>query len=185
MAEQTVYYFDGSGGCDICAAASGYYPEIPEPHIMCQCSYEEIIVSDGSNITIEYRGASFEESRASSGEVAEYDNCGNRSDATVSPVISEDEEGEIDAELAQAADWEEPESDLDTDVVVDAESRGTITVVMERYFVVVKAEVWMSEDGAPPEHVGDIEDHFSKNVSIERVEIFVEDEHCFPERIPM
>lgn len=49
-----VYFFDGSGGCDLCSSLTGWYDDRPElPHPNCDCSVEEYIYIGSCNLYYE------------------------------------------------------------------------------------------------------------------------------------
>ncbi len=50
VASEFVYYFDGSGGCDLCQSYTGYYLDElpPRPHPFCNCPVIVLAKSGGS-----------------------------------------------------------------------------------------------------------------------------------------
>ena len=141
----TVYYFDGSGGCDRCKDATGYsfkFPTRPHPpYCDCPIIEEDVVLDD---FDIQYRNLVVLEDSVEVLHGHTWTDC-FEADRTIQIEFDEEEEKDIDPDLEESAegDWSPPETEEeDVEVEVPAGNFLSITVRYERYTVDLLADVY-------------------------------------------
>lgn len=159
------YYFDGSDGCDICDAMTGYYDDEPErPHPNCNCPIVDWVNYDYETVyknKVEEEEETYEQSLEG---VEEFVNNSNRT-VHVSLKISETVTGsvEVGAEIEEifevSGKYEESES-VEQTVERDLEPGEGISVdvigIMKK--VRFSAERWYVTEEVVGEEVQEIFD---------------------------
>lgn len=166
---EKVYYLDGSAGCDLCDALTGYYPEDPgELHPHCNCPVEEVEIPTECNY--ELRELEVDDGIAQIDFEFEVDNCDSDSDAAIPVEIDEDEEEQFDdgvRELAESQGWQEPDvENLNGTAEISAHARMTVTATVERYVANMSAEMWVKHEDGTEEMVGTATGYYAKNINV-------------------
>jgi hypothetical protein len=150
MAE--VYYFDGSGGCDLCRSSSTYSVEVPAPpHPHCACPVEECELEDIVHCAFEIRDVYIVPSDDEIHDTWELPNCESTEDEEFEIEIGDLDEDldemEFDLgllEQAEAEGWEEPEVERESvTVTVPGLHIATVETVKTRHSEHFEGEVWL------------------------------------------
>jgi hypothetical protein len=164
----TTYFFDGSGGCDLCDAHTGYYPDpVDPPHPGCNCPVEEIATDEDD---IDLRNLQLEETSDEIEFTLTVHNCDSDEAGEASEEIDEEEDDQLDDDLrefAEAHGWSPPDSDhLAFNVAIGPQTEATITLRVERYSVWMEAEMWTTRPDGTEAAVGLMFGSYEKNVRI-------------------
>ncbi len=142
---QTIYYFDGSSGCDRCVGASGYSLESPErPHDECDCPVTEYEASDLDFCERKLRNLSITECEDYVRASESFEYCG-RSGEGIILQVGEDKVENFDPgvrELAEESGWQPPDIDLEFPFGAAHNAVTEVNYTILRYMAYFEAEVY-------------------------------------------
>ena len=142
----TVYYFDGSDGCDRCAALTGYtLGELPErPHEACDCTIEEYALDDCDLV---FKNLSISQDDSVSERSVWFESC-DFDGGSVRRDVAADEVDHLNGlGDALAEEYGLPtESSLEVEIELPDDGRvfGSAVIDVTRTMVTVEAEEWLS-----------------------------------------
>jgi hypothetical protein len=141
--EISVFFFDGSDGCEICSAMTGYSIDVePEPpHPECSCPITPVEV-DGD---FEYRNVS-----TSSHEIeversgGSFDNCGSDTPQSIAIPVDSYASMEGPEELIAAAEVELPQGEcFELELEMPANTYGVCSYTEVITVVEISGEKWL------------------------------------------
>lgn len=142
---QTIYYFDGSSGCDRCIAASGYSLDEPErPHADCDCPIIEYEASELDFCERKLRNLWITDCEDSVQASESYEYCDRMGEGIILEV-GEDKVENFDEgvrELAEEGGWAPPEINLEFPFGAAHNAVTRLDYTILRYLSFFEAEVY-------------------------------------------
>jgi hypothetical protein len=173
----TIYYFEGSGGCERCQSATMYSFEEPDPpHPYCQCPIEEVD-ANLDDFDIEYRNVLVLDDVDEVTRTEILDNCEGNADVTLVYELEEEEVEDIPDGLAEAAggEWSVPETEeSEGEVDVPEGYYAEVEIGVYRYVVDLLADVYLvgTYEGETFEvELEPEEGHYEKNVRFSELDV--------------
>ena len=151
MSDLELYYWDGSEGCDLCQANTGYSVEEPTPpHPHCNCLISQVTAQQESECYVELRNLQIDSQiDTTSYGPDELDNCdGDHELVRFAATTSDDDSEDFDAgvrQLAESEGWVKPpvETYRSESFTIPPHRVGVVQVEIDSYVADFEADEWM------------------------------------------